>query len=263
MPTSDRPTTLNVACRHPVANHRHGTLVCYNMDLCRCQECTAANRRYERHRKSWAGPFPTTSSALVPVADVRDHVTNLMVQGMGLKRIAQLAGVAASAVGHVVYGRGGSQARPATKMRRATAEKLLAVELDLADGAKIHAGEALQIVGELQLRGWTKAEIGRRVHTPNAVALQIGSNQIMAGTLRALRPLLYEPVPPRVHSPTGQTYNPATHREHQTVEFATPGVPPTPELLQAKREHWLQEMRTGLAEALEASRHRTLTRSTT
>ena len=219
------------------------------MDYCRCDECRAANSRYEKHRRSWLGEFPKRKPPLVDAAPVVEHVEGLRDRGMGLKRIADKAGVAASAIGNVVYGRGGSEPRAATQMYRETAEKILAVELDLANGAKVDATEAWQIIDELVERGWSKAEIGRRLHGPSAVSLQLSESQIFAGNLRALRRLQYEPTPERVHNPTGQTYQPNPDRRHKYIAPSTPGVPD--EAL--PRAHWLAVMRRGLREALKAS----------
>ena len=251
MPDSDRPTERNTTCAHPVADHWHGTLVCHNMDLCRCDDCRAANRRYERLRKSWIGEFPRTPPPFVDPGPVIEHIQELRGQGMGMKRIAEVAGVAASAIGHIIYGRRGSEARAAEKMRRVTAERILAVELDLADGAKVPRAEADQIVDELQARGWWKAEIGRRVHGEQAVSLQIGrGREVMAGTIRTLRVLLDEPVPLKVHTPTGKLYRPKTDHKPRQVPTVTPGVPDdwTP-----RSDPWLKEMRLGLKKAVEVS----------
>src|SRR5690606_23524673 len=69
-----------------------------------------------------------------------------------------------------------------------------------------------------------KAEIGRRIHGPQARSLQVaGGRQVRVGTLRTLRELLVEPVPARVHSPTGKLYHPAGG-PRRTVPRAVDGV---------------------------------------
>lgn len=257
MPETDRPTTVNEACDHPVATHYHGTLACYNLDLCRCDDCRGANRRYEKLRSSWVGEFPKVQPPLVDAAPVVEHVTRLMDQGMGMKRIGEVAGVSPSVIGNVVYGRGGSEARAAERLRRETAEKVLAVELDLADGAKVPKAEAVRIVKELRARDWSKSAIAKRLGSDT---FQFAKGPfVQAGTLRALRKLLLEPVPLRKHGPTGKMYDPSTDHEWQTIRETTHGVPSE---WRPGSPVWLAEMRRGLwqavREARERNRHRSL-----
>lgn len=250
MPESDRPTVPNEACEHKVANHYHGTLVCHNLDLCRCDDCREANRRYERHRKSWLGEFPTAEPPLVDATPVVEHCRRLMDQGMGLKRIAEMAGVTHSVLGNVVYGRGGSEPRAAEKIRRDTARKVLALKLNLADGARVPKGEAVAIIEELEARGWSKAQIAKRLH-PDARSLQIGKGlTIQAGKLRALRQLLLEPVPLRFHGPSGRMYDPSTDHVWRRIPESTHGVPSE---WHPGSPVWLHEMRRGLKRAVEES----------
>jgi hypothetical protein len=251
---TDRPTTPKADCTHPVATHYHGTHVCYVICCCRCDECKGANSRYESNRKAWCGQFPKTPPPLVDATEVRTHLRTLMDQGMGHKRIAELAGVASSSTGSIIWGR---HDRAATKVRRETAEKLLAVELDVSDGAKVDATEAKAIIEELLARGWWKSEIGRRVHGPHALSLQVAlTDLVFAGTLRTLRRLQVEPVPNRFHSPTGRWITPRRDHTPQLIEPTTPGVPLTPDLAHIARLLWLKETRRGLAEALELARER-------
>jgi len=232
-PVIDRPTVANAACTHPVATHYHGSHACYVFDKCRCIPCREANTAYMKKRSRWTGEFPYEPPPLVDSAETRNHVVSLMDQGMGAKRVAAVAGVTPSLVGNIVYGRGGNHHRAANRIRRSTAEKLLAVTLDVSDGAKVDATESWQIIDELVARGWWKAAIGRRVHGPGAISLQVSRNLVFAGTLRTLRTLLTEPVPLRLHNVTGKMYDPTTSYEPQFVEPVTPGVPVAPQQLLA------------------------------
>jgi hypothetical protein len=52
MVQTDTPTGFNINCRHKRAAHRHGTLMCYIKDRCRCADCRAAQARYDHVRRS-------------------------------------------------------------------------------------------------------------------------------------------------------------------------------------------------------------------
>lgn len=211
--------------RHPGAavstkQYPHGTHACYVLNKCRCDECRRARTEYERQRSRWHGEFPRTPPPLVDPGPARRHVKKLMAQGMGHKRIAEVAGLPSSLTGALIWGR---YDRATKKIRRQTAEKLLAVELDLADGAKVPGEEAKAIIAELFARGWTKAEIGRRVHGPHAKSLQAARNgMVFAGTLRTLRELLEEPVPLRKYR--GDIYYQPKGRPPRAVPRTTPGM---------------------------------------
>lgn len=222
---------MTVPCHHLFANHVCGTHARYVLDRCRCADCCRARAEYDRKRSRWDREFPLTDPPLVSSEPARAHVSSLMAQGMGQKRIAALAGVPASAVGTIIWGR---HDRAGLRIRRETSEALLAVSLDVADGAKVDGTEARSIVSELLARGWWAAEIGRAVHGPGARSLQLSGELVFAGTLRILRRLLAEPVPLRKHNRTKQMFDPDTgHRDD--VEPTTPGVPaperPFPEWL--------------------------------
>lgn len=221
----DSPTVPNDTCEHPQAEHFHGTHACYVLDRCRCLPCSRSNARYERSRAKWlAGVVP---HPLVEAEPARQKALELMDGGMSLKRIAKVSGVAQSSLGKLVYGIPTQGRPPSKKVHRETAAKILDCPLDVADGARVDGREARRIVAELVKRGWWKAEISRRITgNPNAYALQRTnkSKQVTAGTLRALRRLLTEPVPKRVHAPTGKMYDPSTGH-WGAVNPTTPGVP--------------------------------------
>lgn len=191
--------------RHPgpivaTKQYPHGTNARYSLNFCRCDDCTTAHRAYEQSRKLYQGEFPRVPPPLVDRGPARRHVKKLMARGMSHKRIAQIAGVPASVVGTLVYGR---YDRAAKKIRRQTAEKLLAVQYTASGIMKVPATEALAIIDELLARGWWKVEIARRIAGPQAQALQVartGSGMVEAGTILKLRVLLDEEVPIRQHS---------------------------------------------------------------
>jgi len=212
----------NEACLHKRVTHRHGTNVCYHLDGCHCDECRAAARLYERRRRRWTGEYPQQETPLVDPSHAVTHTKDLIRRGMGYERVAAAAGIAGSQLGALLWGR---RDRPTRRIRRTTEARILAVELNLADGAKVPAEEAKAIIAELVARGWTKKAIARALGNPAAVSLQVGATAtIQAGNLRRLRRLLDEPVPLRLH-PLGSWYQPNPGYVRQTVKPSTPGVP--------------------------------------
>lgn len=196
--------------RHPgpivaTKQYPHGTNACYSLNFCRCDDCTTAHRQYQQARKLYQGEFPRVPPPLVDRGPARRHVKELMARGMSHKRIAHMAGVPASVVGTLVYGRFD---RAAKKIRRQTAEKLLAVQYTASGIMKVPAAEAVAIIDELLARGWWKAQIAQRITGPQAKALQAAkTGTVEASTILKLRVLLDEDVPKRRHS-NGSFYTP-------------------------------------------------------
>lgn len=225
----DRPTEPNEACAHKETTHWHGTRACYTLDACRCDPCRQACSRYGKWWSLHRGEFAVAPSLTVPADRVRRHVTGLIDQGMGLKRIAQVSGVAHGALWKLMYGskKASGRKRRSRRVQRATAEALLATVADLADGAKVDGDEARAIYAELRARGWTRTAIAAGIGTTpgNARFVDHSTVGVTAGTLRRLRLLLDEPVPPR-RSKTGTLWHPKTGHTWQHVPASTPGVPP-------------------------------------
>lgn len=119
-------------CGHKVANHQHGTYVMYKLDHCRCLPCTAACSQYnaDRGRRQAYG----TWEPFVDARPATEHLRALSAAGMGYKRVAAAAGLDASHVYPLLWGRpdrnGGA---PRTKARRATVEAILAVPMPTVD----------------------------------------------------------------------------------------------------------------------------------
>lgn len=148
--------------------HEHGVYVTYVHDGCRCPACANGKLEYERHRKRqqaygrWNG--------LVDAEPTRQHVRSLMSRSMGLKRVGEAAGVSHGTLAKLIYGRtrdDGSIRPPSRRIQPAIADKLLAVELDLADGAYVGpdvvAGVALRMRALVAL-GWSQAKLADRVN---------------------------------------------------------------------------------------------------
>lgn len=170
----------------------HGTITGYKINLCRCGPCTRANTRYESRRTrlivygQWA-PF-------VDAQPVRDHVLALSDAGVGRRRVAQLAGLSASVVGNLLYGRAGRA--PTRNLRPATAAAILAVRADLdtlAGGALVDSAGTIRRLQALACIGWSLNEQARRVGilVTNYSTLQ-RRPRVAAATARAVRSLYEE-----------------------------------------------------------------------
>ncbi len=227
--TAAKPRVRNPGPVRSSKEYPHGTKARYNLNGCRCDECRADNRRYERKRLLWLSGAKV--GGLVDAAPVRRHVMKLQKKGMGYKRIADLAGVPQSAVGAIIWGR---YDRAAKRVKATTAAKLLAVGYQPAGTMKVPGDEARAIIAELQARGWWKAAIGRRIHGPHAKSLQVAKvEHVEAWTLVALRGCLDEPTPKRKAGRGGGFYQPKG-RPPRPVAQRTPGMyteAPAPELV--------------------------------
>ena len=246
-------------CLHKMVTHQCGTNARYVLDKCRCEPCREARSQAERRRQKYAvGILP---HPMVDARPVHEHVESLIAQGMGRKRIAAVSGVPHGSLSKLIYGDPKRSMAPSRRVRRSTADRLLATRLDVADGAKVDRTEFDALVDELTARGWSKRQIAKRVTGPQANALQAGRHSdVSAGNIRILRRLLFEPVPLRRHGPTGQRYLPSWARQPQLVDPTTPGVPDELDVTEKRHVVQLQADREGLADALAKAQERDRTR---
>lgn len=154
-------------CRCPQAVHVHGTSTTYVVHRCRCDLCrTATTERAARRRRAQAyGRY----NRYIDGDHVRAHLRDLMAAGMGWKAIAAAAGLSASTVYPILWGRNlddptHPQHRPPRKrVTKEVAEKLLAITPVLADGARVDATGTRRRIQALVAIGWTLAELSRRL----------------------------------------------------------------------------------------------------
>lgn len=180
-------------CLHKVANHRHGTYAAYTLDACRCPDCAQAVSDYERDRtrRNAYG-----RSNLVDADPVRAHIRGLGAQGMGWKRVATQAGVSNGAMWKLLYGRrrpDGTQ-KVSRRVLREVADRILAVELDLAPHAIIPADRAIGTSRKLQALvalGWSQSKLGGRlgIGAQNMTRLVRGGDGVQVRTARAVAAL--------------------------------------------------------------------------
>lgn len=182
-----------VEAEQPLTSGRqHGTKAAYAIDCCRCEACRYSVVVYERERSR------KHRRGLVPYIDaqpVRDHLAHLSEEGIGWQRAARLAGVHNGVVWKIIYGDSSRGMAPSKRVRRRTAEKLLAVRPTLdnvADGAYIDADVTWARIRYLLDQGATKAWIARQIGQHSG-ALQLGRRKVSAGNAKAVRDL-YEAV---------------------------------------------------------------------
>lgn len=143
-------------CTHN-GRHPHGHRNRYVIDKCRCRPCRDSAAEYERMRTRQAAyglwqPY-------VDAQPVRDHVNALRAQGMGWKRVAEVAGIEPSVLWKILYGARTRGMGPSKRVRETTAQRLLAVRLDLRAGAYIDGTGTRRRLQALFSLGWSQSRI--------------------------------------------------------------------------------------------------------
>jgi hypothetical protein len=146
-------------CGHG-GRHQHGEHATYVLDRCRCLACKQANTAYERRR---ARDLAYGRPRYVLAGHARAHCLHLMAQGVGIKRIRTLSGVSSAVIGKLIYGVPSEGRPPSKRVRQRTADRLLAVGVDLAGGARIPAGPTWDRVHGLMALGYDKCWIARQI----------------------------------------------------------------------------------------------------
>jgi len=160
---------------------RHGTRAAYVFGAgpgrgtgCRCEECRAANRDYQRRRdRARRRPDEELEPARVDASEAREHLLWLGKEGVGLRTVSERSGVARSTLNEIRSGR----------RRRCTprlVDKILAVGLHrAADGCHIDAAHTWRLLEELFELGHSRTEIARRLGaTAKHPALQLGKRHV-------------------------------------------------------------------------------------
>ena len=137
---------------------QHGERAKYTIEGCRCAECREASRVYEQERRNDIKP------RLVSGDPAREHVRELMAAGMGWKRIAELAGLSASTMTNLLYGK--PDRPPSRRIKPSTAAAILSVTANLdslADGTRVPAGPTHAAIAKLTAAGVPRARIAERL----------------------------------------------------------------------------------------------------
>jgi hypothetical protein len=183
----------------------------YKLDGCRCYVCGLANATYyeARERAIAYGTWQPWADA----GPVREHIRALRGCGIGLRRIAEAAGVDRKRLQAVLGGRPERGTGPQEKVRPALAAAVLAVEptLELL-GAKtpIDATGTHRRLQALVAAGWPQARLAARLGmAPGNFSGTMTREQVTVRTARAVR-ALYDvlwAVDPREHGVDNQAYS--------------------------------------------------------
>lgn len=128
----------------------HGTRRMYRR--CRCVQCRASNAAYEAARCA----DTTSRHELVSAAAVRQHLTTVHAQGVGIRQVARLAGVSPTVIQDLQSGR-------LTVIREATAQRLLAIPCVLAHGRCVPAWRTWRLVRLLIKEGFSPEDLATKL----------------------------------------------------------------------------------------------------
>jgi hypothetical protein len=188
-------------CRHPRAQHQHGTRAAYVRDQCRCPKCTAANTAasHQMHRERTYGRW----EPYVDAAPARQHNQMLRAAGIGVDQIAKLAALSSSHVRGLIYPSSDGQP-PFQKVRRETAGRILAVPADASSRAANSHVDATGTRRRLQALvavGWAQAWLARELRrSPANLRRSMTSESVTARTAQLVNQMyerLWDAPPPR------------------------------------------------------------------
>lgn len=186
-------------CRHPRAQHVHGTSACYVHDVCRCVACATAHSQYEATRarlKAYGRWHP-----FVDAGSARDHIQALTCAGMGLKRIAEVSGMSPAQLSKVLNGSPGG---PRAQIRGSTQARILAVQVDLAAGARVDGTGTARRLQALVALGWSQVQLAARLGvapTNLTPLIHCGRRSVVVATAQAVTVLYDElsmTLPPQI-----------------------------------------------------------------
>jgi hypothetical protein len=144
--------------------HKHeATSTCYQNHRCRCFACCFHESLVAR---SLRDDKAAGISRKIDAAPVREHILALNSVGIGVRRVAQLAGLHLTVVTSIKSGRRGRAGSPQRWVSRATSDAILGIPIDpmLALGcARIAAGPTMRRLHALQALGWSGVKLGARL----------------------------------------------------------------------------------------------------
>lgn len=182
-------------CQCKNARHVHGTRTAYIVDKCRCRECTDASAAEQRQRNRLQA-YGRYDSGRVDAEPFREHVSMLTAYGIGLKRIADMAGVSNSTLGKILYGSPSINVKPRARVEKRVAEAVLAIKPALDHLGKTVTVDATGTHRRLQALvtiGWSQSRIGERLgFEPSNFNRVIHQPRVHADTARKVRDLYEE-----------------------------------------------------------------------
>lgn len=181
---------------------QHGTLAAFVVDVCRCEPCKAASRRYEnrRNRLMAYGQW----EPYVDAEPARQHVEMLRQFGLSWMQVARISGVPRGSVSKLIYGDGPRGMAPSKRIRPKTAAAILALEPNadiLADGAMVDGTGTRRRLQALIYLGWSQNRLADHLNVERSNLGQMlrSDAKVRCGTARAVRSLydeLWDQAPP-------------------------------------------------------------------
>lgn len=195
----------------PAASSRPHGYARYKLDGCRCYTCGYAVSQYNaaRERAIAYGTWQPWADA----EPVRQHLIDLRACGLGLRRIAVLAGVDRKRLQAILGGRPERGTGPQEKVRPELAAAVLAIQptLDNLGSAVVIAGTGTtRRLQALVAGGWPQARLAARLNqTPGNFGHVITAERVLVRTARAVRDLYGELwlANPRQHGVDAQAYS--------------------------------------------------------
>ena len=162
---------------HSCNRHGEPSRRCYCVCGCRCPECREHHRLYaaKLSRDKAYGKVHR-----VPAEPVRQRIEAARKAGVGWKRMADLAGISRSSFYKLLSGQ-------SKTVNITTAERIMAVRLERADGAYIDGSQYVAALDRLVRLGWRKRDLGVWVTgDPNTRSLQVRGPNITVGTAKRI-----------------------------------------------------------------------------
>lgn len=185
-------TRIKRECHHKQSRHEHGTRLAYIRDKCRCTECTAAASKDEDRRNRLIA-YGRYDVGRVDAAPVREYTLSLMAYGIGMKRIAHIAGVSNSTLGKILYGSEAQGIKPRARVAKHVAEKVMKVKPELQHLGKtalVEASGTRRRIQALVVIGWSKARLARQLGmAPSNFNKTLNSETVHAETARKVQAL--------------------------------------------------------------------------
>lgn len=151
---------------------------------------------YEQYRTRQQA-YGRWESVYVDAEPARLHIKELQASGMGLRRIAELAGVNRKTLQWITTGRSERGSGPSRQVTRANAEKILAVEITAraADHQHVSAVGTVRRLQALVASGYSRSRLAERlgIQASNATHLfDASTHAVLARTARAVEALFAE-----------------------------------------------------------------------
>ncbi|GCD40852.1 hypothetical protein [Streptomyces paromomycinus] len=188
----------------------------YKLDGCRCYVCGFAvaqwrDAREQAVRRGQWQPY-------VDAAPVRAHLRRLQACGLGLRRIAQAAGVDRKRLQAVLHGRPERGTPPQRQVRPGLAQAVLAIEPTedlLGPATVIDATGTRRRLQALVAAGWPQARLAARLGMARGcVSALMARERVCVRTVRAVK-ALYDTLwcaDPRRHGVDAQAYSRARNQ---------------------------------------------------